>query len=175
MPFAHYLERRFAQLVREQRAKARRQQQEVTPGDEALDGLGREGSDGAVHPADRRHTVDLEVDGERVSCVDIAEVADTLGTSISALQERERRGTVRFLRHEGRRYLPVEDLAELEASEPTNEELAEELDVNERTIRRWKQEAPPGLNARQLRRHLQQKADERRVRRYRDKGERMAP
>jgi len=109
---------------------------------------------------DAVQTVTLEIDGEQVSCVDIATAAALLGTSADTLRKRERRGALRFLRHVGRRYLPFEGIAELAAREPTNQELADMLGVSERTVRRWKAEAPPELSAAQLLGHLQGRTDE---------------
>lgn len=191
VPFAHFLERSLAQLVREERAVAARRACALAEGDDALETMDIEQAartlaaeqaatadtvdsvsddefigllTGTVpatgYREDAVQTVTLEIDGEQVSCVDIATAAALLGTSADTLRKRERRGALRFLRHVGRRYLPFEGIAELAAREPTNQELADMLGVSERTVRRWKAEAPPELSAAQLLGHLQGRTNE---------------
>jgi hypothetical protein len=186
LPLTHYLQKRLNRLVVEARAEARRSARAAVGGDKALATAENEGGyravqarTGAINAAqtdkdvvavlaganDRgladapgAPTFRLDVGGQPVECYDIATVASLLGASPGALRQRERRGKLRFPRHEGCRYLPVAELAEVGASLQSNEQLARDLGVSERTVRRWKEDAPDGLSALAMVEYLRQRA-----------------
>ncbi|MCX7598703.1 MAG: hypothetical protein N2512_07510, partial [Armatimonadetes bacterium] len=115
-------------------------------------GVGQAAPDTAVR------VVMLEVDGEKIACVDIQTLAELTGKSVGALRQAERRGKNAFIRHGGRRYYPYERIGELVAQLMSDRTLGRLLGVSRMTVARWRQELSPDLSAVEVLRCLQQRA-----------------
>lgn len=192
LPFAHYLERRFEALIRRMRAGWARGKQfdaaydlhdaeklleheavarywpsqsadpeETEEADSIIGGLG-------VPTATLRsgtiRTVSIEVDGQEVQCFDLATLAEIVGRKPSALRQRERRGQIQFIYHEGDRYYPAEKLHEARWLFTTNQGWCKLLNASRNTVARWKKGIPPGATARESALYLLQKAKAKRER-----------
>lgn len=187
LPFPHFLQQRLEGLVSRHQAESRRQptrepehqdtRWHYAPPDELVtlhrhqeealaEGIDQAKSADELVEAWNRvterpediSTVNLESEGKLVPCVDIETLAGLVGSTLNALRKREQRGDVHFLRHQGRRYLPVDQIPDLQARLVPDVKLAEQLGVVRQTIARWKQEAPAGLGPRQLLEYLGRRA-----------------
>ena len=131
----------------------------IEPDEEGGEPEGSHGGSEASAPTVVRRVVTLAVDGVPTECVDIQTLADELGTTVRALQDRERRGQIEFVRHQGMRYWPKDNIADLSAMLATDKQLGERLGVDRHTIANWRKGAPPGLSPSELTRYIVQKAE----------------
>lgn len=87
----------------------------------------------------------LPIDGDEVACVDIREASRQLNCPMNTLRGRHERGDIPFVWHEGRRYLPVEELPAAEVVVRKMKQWEEMLGVSRRTVHRWMADLPDDL------------------------------
>ncbi|MEA3401056.1 MAG: hypothetical protein U9R79_07425, partial [Armatimonadota bacterium] len=100
----------------------------------------------------------LPIDGEDVACVDIREASRLLSRSMDTLRRREDAGEFTFVRHEGRRYLPLDQLPAVRVVVRSMKEWEQILGVSRQTVHTWMSELPDHLDPLEMEARLLERA-----------------
>ncbi|HEY3397847.1 MAG TPA: hypothetical protein VGM19_09355 [Armatimonadota bacterium] len=184
IPFSHFLKRRMAELVTLKGAlQTGRAPQECVTLDEKPDrdsdspesawtenqliaaiytGASADAIASVLEqpPAVLVQTFTIKVGGVPTQCVDLDGLVARLGEGVTAgaVQARDRRGQLPSVRHEGRRYFPLSRIPDIQALFTSDKALAQELQVDRHTLRRWRDQAPSGLSPSEDHQYLRETA-----------------